>query len=476
MSGSLAGREGGADRGLFYALLALLVWAPLPLGSNRPWAMAVLALWVFLLALLWTVGWARGRLALTAAFRGAKWPLLLLALWLVYGLVQVVPLPFWMVEVVSPPAAAIRTQSPLGAPGLVPLSLDVHASLTTWMLGLAGLLLFALALLLLRSRRRLRLLALVLLLSALFQAVLASVLALTEAGLWFIEGSSVAHGTFSNRNHLAGFLNMGLALGIGLLIADLSESGARATWRQRLRDWARTLLGPKARVRLYLAILVIALVMSHSRMGNLAFFFSLLIAGTIALVALRGSPRPVLILIVSLLVVDTLILGSWFGLERVRERLERTVLTEETRYHSNVQATEYLDDFWLTGSGGGTFAAVFPYYREEGLAPGFFTNAHNDYLELVLEFGVVGSLPLALVVLSSWMRALWIMRRRRDPLLRGLGFASLMGITAILIHSTADFNLRIPANAAIFVVLAALPWAMSPPVDRRHRSATSSLG
>jgi hypothetical protein len=42
-----------------------------------------------------------------------------------------------------------------------------------------------------------------------------------------------------------------------------------------------------------------------------------------------------------------------------------------------------------------------------------------------------------------------------------MGLASVMGITAILIHSTSDFNLRIPANAALFVVLLALPWLAS---------------
>jgi O-antigen ligase len=456
---------GPSDRPLFYAVLALLVWVPLPLGSNRPWAMAAMAMWVTLVAALWAAGWLRGSFLPTPALRAARWPLILLAFWLAYGLAQVVPLPFTLLATISPHAASLHAQSPQGAPALAPISLDVHASLATWLLSLTYALLFCLVLLLVRSRRRLRRLAYVLLLSALFQAVLASVLALTHLDLWFIEHSSVAHGTFANRNHLAGFLNMGLALGFGLLVADLAEPSGRQTWRQRLREWGRTLLGPKARVRIYLAILVITLVMTRSRMGNSAFFFSLLIAASVALATFRMSPRPVLILIVSMLVIDTFILGSWFGLEKVRKRLEQTVLTQETRYHTNVQATEYLDDFWLTGSGGGTFAAVFPYYRREGLAPAFFTNAHNDYLEFVLEVGVLGTLPLALVVSVSLGRALLIMRRRRDPLLRGMGLASVMGIAAILIHSTSDFNLRIPANAALFVLLLALPWVASLPAD-----------
>jgi hypothetical protein len=57
--------------------------------------------------------------------------------------------------------------------------------------------------------------------------------------------------------------------------------------------------------------------------------------------------------------------------------------------------------------------------------------------------------------LGAALRAQWV---RRDPLMRGMAFAAIMGITAILIHSWVGFNLQIPANALLFVVLLALGW------------------
>jgi O-antigen ligase len=102
--------------------------------------------------------------------------------------------------------------------------------------------------------------------------------------------------------------------------------------------------------------------------------------------------------------------------------------------------------------------SVFTAYRDRNLVPLTFDHAHNDYLEFLLEFGVGGLALLGAAVLGSLVAAVSVLRRRRDPLLRGCAFASLMGIGAILIHSTADFNLRIPANAALFMVLLALPW------------------
>jgi hypothetical protein len=54
--------------------------------------------------------------------------------------------------------------------------------------------------------------------------------------------------------------------------------------------------------------------------------------------------------------------------------------------------------------------------------------------------------------------ALWAQWKRRDPLMRGMSFACIMGVASILIHSWVDFNLQIPANATLFMVLLALGW------------------
>jgi hypothetical protein len=70
------------------------------------------------------------------------------------------------------------------------------------------------------------------------------------------------------------------------------------------------------------------------------------------------------------------------------------------------------------------------------------------------------------VSLGAAIRAQWV---RRDPLMRGMSFASMMGVTAILIHSAFDYNLQIPANATYFMVLLALGWIslFHGPADRR---------
>ena len=120
-------------------------------------------------------------------------------------------------------------------------------------------------------------------------------------------------------------------------------------------------------------------------------------------------------------------------------------------------AVQLVQDFPVLGSGPGTFYVAFPKYRPETI-PVFYDYAHNDYVQIAAETGLVGLSLLGLVVvlsLGAAVRAQWV---RRDPLMRGMAFASIMGTTALLIHSWVDFNLQIPANALLFMVVLALGW------------------
>ena len=81
----------GTTSGLFAAFLILLVWLPIPLGSNRPWSWALMEVWVYLIATVWLIKYACGRVVLTESFLKARPALVLFSLWLGYGIVQMVP-------------------------------------------------------------------------------------------------------------------------------------------------------------------------------------------------------------------------------------------------------------------------------------------------------------------------------------------------------------------------------------------------
>jgi hypothetical protein len=103
-----------------------------------------------------------------------------------------------------------------------------------------------------------------------------------------------------------------------------------------------------------------------------------------------------------------------------------------------------------------------PRYRPESIAS-YYDAAHNDRAIAARPSSSRGREGL-LVTLPAALAAQWT---RRDPLMRGMSFACIMGVTAILIHSWVDFNLQIPANATLFMTLLALGW-ISLHLDRQH--------
>src|SRR5213082_1359041 len=420
-----------ADRFLFHAFLALLLWMPLPFGSNIAWAWSLMEAWVFLIAGLWLVQYYRGKVSLNRPFVRA-WPLTacLLAT-LVWIVVQALPLPAGALGLLSPRSLEIHSATH----SYPSLSLDVYATRQAALQTLAYLLFFCLTLLLVNNKPRIKLLAQAIILGGVFQAAYGSLMTLSglEYGIFIDQqDAGVATGTFINRNHLAGYLEMCLATGVGLMLAELSSPNA-AGWRDSARRLLRTLLGNKARVRLALVVMVTGLVLTRSRMGNTAFF-------------------------ASLTVIDLLVVGNFFGIEKVAERIQQTSIHSEDRVDTDRDALAMLRDFPLTGIGAGTFYAVYPMYTSAVVVTGFTRHAHNDYLQFACEFGLVFAAVLSAVVLASLWTAIRAQLKRRDPLMQGMGFAATMAIAALLIHSAVDFNLQIPANAAMFVVMLALGW------------------
>lgn len=183
---------------------------------------------------------------------------------------------------------------------------------------------------------------------------------------------------------------------------------------------------------------------------------------------MRNAPRSTIVFLASLIALDILIVGTWFGVDQIAKRIQQTEITTNT---SNLLPTEdrdkvdrlalsYAKDFFLTGSGGGTFYVTFPTYTSSGLV-GFRDHTHNDYLQLATETGIVGVSLCALVVLLATVQTLLALRRRNDPLMRGTAFGVALAICWLAIHSTVDFNMQIPANALTMTVILAMAWVVT---------------
>lgn len=443
---------------LFIAFLAFLVWLPIPYASVTLAGRFFAAFVVFLLLAVWIWQYARGWRELPQTVP-RLWPVFgLWGLWLAWVALQLVPLPPEWIAALSPQRLTPYLGEVLQAERIflsVAPGHTLHALLDSS--SYAGL--FLLTLLLTYRRTHLRWIFYILVLSGTLQAFYGVLMVLSGTEYVFLQEKTsrgVATGTFINRNHFAGYLVMCLSLGIGLLIAQLGE-GTMHSWRQFLRNVFAWILSPKMILRLCLVVMVIALVMTHSRMGNTSFFAALLIAGVAGLLLSRHAPRSTLILLTSLVVIDIFIVGTWFGLEKVQQRLEQTRLEHESRDEVGLDTYTYWQNYFWTGSGLATYEQVFPAYQQEWLRE-FYDHAHNDYLEFAAETGVVGFVLVGGLFLSAGIAAFRAQFHQRSTLCRGIGFGTGMAIVALAIHSSADFNLQIPANAATFTVILALAW------------------
>jgi len=430
---------------LFYYFLAVLAWAPLPLASNRDWSTRLLAglllaglLWALLLLLL-------RHLQVTPALRKA-WPALL---------------------------ALLAVQAWVGMQLMLDISVEPASTRQALLLGVALTAAFFLVLVLVDSRQRILSMTGVMIACGVFQAFFASVAMMSDLQqVAFLDKTfdrSSANGTFVNKNHLAGFLEMNLAIGIGMLLAQLHRHPAQ-NWREFLQRTIDIVLSSKFRLRLYLAIMVVALVLTRSRMGNTAFFSSLLLCGVVGLALQQRLTRSAVIFFLSLLLVDMYIVGNWFGVDEVVERLQNTTLDSEKRDEvARDTVIMWRDHFWV-GTGADTFFQAYVYGGYMSPDSLYYRHPENDYLEIGSGFGFIGFALLGTAVLTSLRQSLLAQRRRGSRVRQGLGFASMMGITSILIHSFTDFNLHIPANSLWFVVLLAFAWVAACAADGREQA------
>ena len=486
-------------------LVLSLAWATLPLGSNRPWALAITL--PVLLALALAVTWRRPASA-GAAFAGwlVRPPGLLVAGFLLLLLAQ------WL------PLAGGEPLSIVPARTLAFLQMAFGCAVTAWLVTR-----------LVRSAGDVRLLLYGLVGIGLLQAVLAAVLLATGAVVPLFDSevanTGVASGTFANRNHFAACLNMALSAGIGLLMGGLSSTGEPLGWRQRLRGWLELVFSGKARLRLLLVLLVVMLIATRSRMGNSAFFIGLLLSASVYALFARRRQRGLWLFVASLVVVDVALIGAWVGVDKVVERVQATHLLRDAQAPAAVSsrlpdlpveerpasaqpaaaaapdaaapdaaapvraAEQSIEDRtdpafdalalvrerpWL-GSGAGTFYVAYMAHARKDM--GFYNHAHNDYLEAAADTGLVGLGLLLTLGVWSFAAALRILRTRQNPDVRAAAFASIMATACLALHSFVEFSLQIPANAWLFSALLALPFAAAAvPSGRRRSSVRGSAG
>lgn len=339
-------------------------------------------------------------------------------------------------------------------------SLDPHATLEYLFKTLAYICLLILTIASINTEERVKTVLKVFFFSGLFQAAYGSLMTLTDIEHIFLMQKEyyigLATGTFVNRNHFANYLTMCMAAGTALLLIDLSQEKPKS-WKETIIRLLRFIMSKKMILRIGLALIVVGIVLSRSRMGNVSFFISLIAAGFLWMLLTKRISRNSILLLVSLVIIDLWVVGNWFGFEEVQARIQNTSASTETRDEVIRDTLVYIEEHPIIGTGGGSYYSVYPHYKSPDVN-GYYNHTHNDYLQIISEYGFVGISFIAIFVISSGLMALTTMVKRKNPVMQATSFTSLMVIIALTMHSLVDFNLQMMANAASAVIIITLGW------------------
>ncbi len=263
---------------------------------------------------------------------------------------------------------------------------------------------------------------------------------------WFREMrfGGLPFGPYVNRNHFAGFAEMVIPVALVPLV-----------------------LGKVRRERLFLVALfamvpIVALLLSASRGGIVSFAIEMLLLFLLLLIRrIRGR----FVIAGGVVVLGAVMFVSWIGVQQVLARfagIQTLEVSAGKRAAMRQDTWRLFLDHPVLGTGLGTFEIVFPPY--DSVYDGKIANhAHNDYLEVLAETGIVGGLCCLWFLWVVLLQALKGMVELGETFGSALNLAGLVACSGILVHSLVDFNLHIPANALLFFVSAHMAAVRLPP-------------
>jgi O-antigen ligase len=429
------------DKAILVGLFATVVFTALAHGSVEPWSLAAFELLIVGLTALWGIKMIAQR-RVTIRIPPAGLPLAAIVL---FGVVQSV-------------AFNNRIGERIG------LSMDIEATRVTVLALFFLVASFFVAANHLDDPERRRSLATFLIIYGVAMALFALVQHFTWNGriYWFRPLSSPESspfGPFVNRNHFAGYMEMLAPLPIAMIITRAAPRGS-----QLLYVFAATMMS-------------LAAIVSLSRGGMISLAAEMIFIVIIGAGKANQREHSNVFFVLRPAALIFLIIASisagifWAGPERIINRITGQNTTGETQRAQRAE-TFFTSRGWIwretvsmiaanpiIGVGLGAYETAYPIYSSDDGSSALgkslsVDRAHNDYLQILSDCGLVGG-ALAVWFIVLIFRAVAVGKRSNDPLRRALAIGCGTGIFGLLVHSLVDFNLQLPSNALLFLLLSA---------------------
>ena len=414
---------------------------------------------VLQLAALPLIGWALWQMLQQGPAPQVRPILGLAALFVAIALVQLIPLPPALWSALPGRGFVVDDYRLLGLPlPWLSLSLAPQATIASllWLLPAFAVLLAMLVLGAFRGRSIAAAIVAVTLVGIAIGAL--QVIGGESAYFYAVTNFGVAVGFFANGNHNATLM----------LVCIPFLAALQATLLKRKAS-PRSASAIRLLVAAAYAIIVVGLLINASLAG---IGLGVPVALTTWLVFGRQRPAVRRILVVATVIVSigallAIAIGP-FGNNLFGQQTANIEQSRQTSFRLTFQAARQFLPF---GSGTGSFQPI--YHRQEPLdmvTSTFMNHAHSDWIELLLETGLVG-IALAALFLAWWtlrVRAVW-QAEERDPFAQAAAIAS----AAMMLHSVVDYPLRTAALSTVFATCVALLSGVRPYV-RVSRKASSA--
>ncbi len=446
-----------------YGKLGLIIFSPLPAASVAEWSILVIQLTVLVMMAAYFLMREKPKnnelLSLSL-----KWPKYLFLGLFVFILIQIIPLPKFLVKVFSPNTYSFQELFSTDFSKIKFMSLSSIPA-HTLREGLELLSYFLLGFLIVKTvtnRRQIMRIFYVLIAMGVFEAFygLFELYNKNPRILFYqkIYNLDSVTGTFVNRNHLSGYLEMIIPLALGLMIARIDLfSLVGLKWREKLLRLSEKGLATNLLLSLGIIIMSLAIIFSKSRSGVFLLVFIFILFFQLTMLYFRGHihQKKWIKNFLKVVFLFIIFISFYIGIGATLERFALDKLLQEQRPTFWANTIGIVSEFPLFGTGLGTFPSIYPDYEVNRIPMRLF-HAHNDYLEYLSELGVVGLILLLGGILFMVINSFLIWRVRRYPEVKGLALGGIVAIICILIHSITDFNLQIPANMMLFSVVLSL--------------------
>ncbi|MBI3756323.1 MAG: O-antigen ligase family protein [Deltaproteobacteria bacterium] len=445
-------------------IIFLLIFTPLAIGTVQQWAVSIMETAAFIIFGAWLL-----KMVVEGKVITLKTPLIIFfAAMILLIIFQILPLPGGLLDIISPSAGKAYKKFIDDTDGVwrtISLYSDATKGELFKLLSYAAI--FFVIINHYKTEAQANHIVRTIIYMGSFLAVFAVIQKVLWNGklFWFYPLKAGVHsdmtyiwGPYINHNHFAGYMEMAIPLGLGLLFYKASniKTLPNISLSKKIASFANSgELAPMVLLALSALIMSAALFLSLSRGGIIGFTVSMLFFIGITRTRRSLKKKAGVFALSGIVIFFLVVMASW---SRIEYRFKGVGGEGINRPEIWTDTVGIVKDFPIFGTGLGTFKNIYPGYQT-GHSGFLFEHAENDYIEILTDTGFAGFMIVTGMMCVFFYSGIKAWRLRRNLFVKSVAAGGLSSCAAIAAHSFTDFNLRIPANALLLTIIAAITYA-----------------